>query len=58
MPKFICQSDVKHIMSSPIKTITLIRLAEILMIISVSIFKIVVILYYMFVASQAVKCKE
>jgi len=61
MRKFIGQSDVKHIMTSPIKTITSvlkastdiitnipvcpIGLAEILAIMSVSTFKIYVILY-------------
>jgi hypothetical protein len=56
MGKFIGQSDVKHIMMSPIKTITSvlkastdiitnIGLAEILAIMSVSTFKIDVILY-------------
>jgi hypothetical protein len=60
MRKFIGQSDVKHIMTSPIKTITsvlkastdiltniLVRpvgLAEILVIMSVTTFKIAVIL--------------
>jgi len=61
MHKFIMQSDVKHIMRSPIKTITSvlksstdiitnipahpIRLTEILGIMAVSTFKIAVILY-------------
>jgi hypothetical protein len=59
MCKFISQSDVKHIMTSPIKTLTSvlktdiitsitalhIRLTEILEIMSVSTFKTAVILY-------------
>jgi hypothetical protein len=61
MHKFIGQSDVKHIMTSPIKTITSvlkawidiitnitdrpIALTEILVIMSASTFKIAVILY-------------
>ena len=62
--KFINQSDVIHIMTSPIKKITSvlkasteiitfippchIRLAEILAVMSVSTFKIVIILYFLF----------
>ena len=62
--KFIGQSDVMHIMTSPIKKITSvlkasteiitnipprhIRLAEILVVMSVSTFKIAIILYFLF----------
>jgi len=70
MHKFIGQSDVKHIMMSPMKIITSvlkastdiitnipphpIKLAEILMIMSVSTFKIAVILFIHFDQHNAV----
>ena len=69
MGKFICQSNVKHIITSPIKTtwsvlkaltdiITNIparpiELAEILTIMSVSIFKIAIILYLFYLTKSA-----